>query len=361
MRLAFSLIALLSLSACVRGRDEEMWFGKVAGKEHTDEPCSHTYCASERCTSTDDDGHCTSTTCDRYDTRHNRDLWWGFAYDWDLDGQPDRFTYDGDSENDGFLSKMSGRWVTLKDCGDCSLNAAEQQVWNGTKLGDDVAVPHIFENYLLVDRDSLILNETNYIPARPIPEYPHGYLFHRFNSAVNADGTKIDVVTWNAFLAHWNTHFGHSKQVHMMVVATYDPNPLYADALAQAWLLGKKNNAIFVFGLNPDDTIKWARLVSFSDLESMRRHVRDDFTGLHVNDQKTALLVKDLTHDYYQRDPMKDKEYLLRNSFWNRWGPGIAAIFAVIGAVVIGLLIKNGGYRSVYYSRIQQRQRWQRR
>lgn len=347
MKLSLIAIMATSLLGCSQGMDTEMWFGKVADKGHTDKPCSHVYCSGEVCT-TDANG-VSSCTCVAWSTYHNRDRWWGFSYDWDLNGTADRFYFDGDDQDDGeegWAKSFQGKWVTLHECGDCWLPRGKQRVWDETDRGDSIAVPHSFENYLIVDPESLYLNETAYVPTQPLPDYPLAYNFHRFDSAVNV-GTGMDEDTWNSYLAHWNTLLGNNQQVHVMAVATYDPDPLYANALEERWLLGKKNNAIFVFGLNKDDTIKWSRLISFSDLETLRRHARDDFQGLHINEQATADLVVTLVKDHYERDPMKDKEYLLRNTFWGRWGGWIMALLAIVAVGVGGVFIVGSGLASL--------------
>jgi len=354
MKQLLTLLPLTTLLACGQQRDTEMWFGRVVAEKHTDVACTHEYCADEvcSCTSEDDDGNCTSESCScvRYDTHHDRDRWWGYAYDWNLDGSADDLYFDGDGLDDGEESwgkSLAGQWVTLEDCGDCWLSKGKQRVWDATEIGDPVAVPHAFDNYLLVDEESLHLNTTAYAPVVSVPPYPQPHSFHRYNSAVNA-GTKMDAQTWNAFLAEKNTLLGNKKQVHMMVVATSDQNPLWADALEEKWKLGKKNNAIFVFGVDKEGIIQWSRLVSFSSVEMMRIRVRDDFKGMHVNDASTAEQVVSLTTEHFNRDPMADKEYLMRNTWWYRWRWFILTpLMGLIGLLGFGLAtgtIGGGAY-----------------
>jgi hypothetical protein len=349
MRTLLPLLAL-SIFGCGQQKDTEMWFGKVAAKDYDKSSCSHDYCCAESCsTSTDANGNETETcvcTATCYD--HDYDYYWGFKYDWDLDGSADRFSYDGDPENDGWFAGMEGRSLTLQSCGDCSLRGNNKRVWNETRIGDSVAVPHTFDNYLLVDEDSLHLNVANYQPTVPVPSYPQGHDFHRFNSAVNV-GTQMDAAGWNSFLAKKNTSLGHKMQVHMMVVATTDQNPQYAAALEEAWKLGKKNNAIFVFGVDNEGFIQWSSLVSFSGVEMMRIRVRDDFPGLHINASETRDLVLSTTVEHYERDPMADKEYLMRNTWWYRWrwfihAPLLLALGLLLVLVATGSIGGAGAY-----------------
>jgi hypothetical protein len=321
MRTILPIIALsaLTLGSGCKQHDTEMWFGQVADLKYDKSPCSHSYQDCQTCTRRRSDGSTYSESCNCVTKhRHIYDYLWAVAYDWDLNGSADKLSWDGDATNDGMFAGMEGSYRTFKDCGDCRLNAQEKQLWNSFDVGDRVAVPHQFENFLLVDPDSLHLNATSYVPASGLPNYPGYHNYHRFNSAINT-GTGMDTNTWNAYLAEQNAQLGHEHQVHMMVVATYDSNPMYADALAEKWVLGKKNNAIFVFGLNSDDTINWSRLVSFSDVEMMRIRARDDFAGQHINGKDTAEEVVSITAEHFERGRMADKAYLMRNTWWYRW------------------------------------------
>ena len=329
-------ILAISVAACVQ-QDTEIWFGQVAGKEADKSSCTHSYEVCQTCSSTKSDGTVESESCNcTTHYHHTFDYRWSVRYDWDLNGSADDFYWDGDSTNDGVLAMIRGEDRIFKECGDCSLSLEEQRIWTYIERGNRAAVPHYFDNYLLVDPKTLRLNTTEYAPAS-LPSYPAVYDFHEFDSAINVN-TRMDKKLWNMFLAEHNARLGFKLQTHMMVVATYDPNPLYADALASKWVLGKKNNAIFVFGLNSDDTIAWSRLVSFSNVEMMRLRVRDDFVGQHINDQATLNKVASITSEHFKRGQMEDYKYLMRNTWWHRWRWLVLAPIAIVIGVISWLM-----------------------
>ena len=341
MKLSLLSVAAISmaLSGCV-ATDTETWFGVVADKKYDVSSCSHSYDCNCVCTSRDDDGGCEHESCQTcYD--HDKDFYWGVSYDCNLDGRADGFSWDGKKDNESFMSR--GSYLEFESCGDCSLNKGRQKIWDGIQLGDGAAVRHSFKNYLLVDPDTLHLNKTAYVPEQAIPGYPQVYSFHQLNSAMGMN-TGMDTRAWNAFLKEQNVLLGNKLQVHMLAVATYDPNPLYADALAAKWVLGKKNNAIFVFGLNEDDSIKWSRLVSFSSVEMMRVHVRDGFANMHINDQDVMSKVVQITTDDFKRDHMADKAYLMRNTFWYRWGPAMGISLLLLAFSIVAFFVYNTTY-----------------
>lgn len=330
----FLAISVFLLSLGCAGSDTEMWFGRVADKEYDRSSCSHDYEVCDTCTRENSDGSSSSYDCNcstHYE--HSWDYYWGVSYDYNLDGHPDEKR-------------------TFESCGDCSLNARKSRLWDSFEVGQPAAVMHTYTNYLLMDENNSDFVRTDYEPTVAVPNYPSGYDFHRFDSAMSA-GAPLDRRQWNKFLSESNVEMGSKYQVHMMVVATKDPNFEWSLALAEKWNLGKKNNVIFVFGVDESEKIIWSRLVSFSPVEMMRIRVRDDFPGMSINDSDTMELVKSTTSSNFHRQEMAEKEYLKYNSssyiFMSYFFPII--LVALIGALGFALYFGRIGGRRSSYSR----------
>jgi hypothetical protein len=237
--------------------------------------------------------------------------------------------YDFIVKYDYNLNGKADDWRTFRSCGDCSLWGKDKAIWDDIKKGQWAVFPHSFNNYLLVDEDSLVLPavDSDYAPSQ-IPGFGGLLEWDNFHSAISA-GSAVSRKTlddWNDFLLKENARLGHRHQVHIMTVFTKDQDPRYADALAHAWKLGKKNNAIFVFGVDSGSEITWARLVSFSENAFLKAHVENAFQGADPASQDTKKLVTSLVSKHFKRDSMSDMRYLMEGTWWFQWRAWIVGL-----------------------------------
>lgn len=67
-----------------------------------------------------------------------------------------------------------------------------------------------------------------------------------------------------------------------------------------------------------------------------------------------------VTQESYERDQMKDKEYLMRNTFWGRWGGWIIGLLVIVGLIGGGFFLAAGGLGATGYgvSRYRRRRRY---
>ena len=256
--------------------DTELWNGHITKKYEGTEGCCH--CRSV-CDSTDKDGKCTSshTECD-----HVWDSWWS------LDVST------GDTIHEG----CSGSW-------------SDPTWWTNAYVDEPASVPHGYTNYLLADPESVLLQHADmdgYTGKAPV--YPKVYGRYKV-TRILPGGTNAPTDEWDTALDEMNDRLGNAKQVNIIVVATRNLSPSYADMIEVEWLYGKKNDVIFVLGAPDGDTIEWAKVVTISNVEMLKLTARDEMPGMKLSDvEGTAGYIEGLVESRFERTPMAEYEYL---------------------------------------------------
>lgn len=276
--------------------DTELWNGHITKKYKGTETCCH---CTTVCDSTDEDGNCTSSheECD-----HSYDNWWS------LDVST------GDTLHEG----CDGSW-------------SSPNWWKDAYVGEPASVPHSYINYLLADPDSVLLQHidtTGYEGGAP--NYPKVFGKYHVTRFIHS-GTVASVGEWDNELDIINDNLGAEKQVNIIVIATTDSSPTYADMIEVEWLYGKKNDVIFVLGAPDGDTIEWAKVVTISNVEMLKLTARDEMPGMKLsNPVGTSGYIQDLVSEKFERTPMVEYEYL-----WASAQPGpFSLIFLYLLAIV---------------------------
>lgn len=266
------IVGLTGISVAKRAHndDVELIGARVVKKDMDRSPCVHTY--SCNCTKVGKVTHC--STCRRHTT----------DYDYSV--------------------HFSSAAPETESCGDCSAPGW----WTRANVGDAVAVPHHYQNYLKADPNNIL------IPARPadVQGTPIGRARltatqDRFYAdPIISDNVPVPVGLSNA-LRDWNADFGGRKQAYINLGLTTNPDPQYADLLAHEWGFGPKNALVFIVSVD-GDTVRWARLVSFSAATSLHRWTRDELAGKPVTELVNLIGAQVLVD--YERTPMATVSYL---------------------------------------------------
>lgn len=277
--------------------DTEIWNGYITKKDDGTQKCCHCH---DVCDAHDKKGRCKSSheVC-----AHFRDYWWS-------------------------VSVSTGD--TIKDS--CSGTSSDPGWWSSAFVGEPASVPHSYTNYLLADPDSILLQRAD-TTAISVPTYPK--VFDRFQiTRFSAGGTRAPVQEWDNALDIINSDLGHKKQVNIIVIATTEPSPTYADVVEQQWLFGKKNDLIFVLGAPNGDTIEWAKVVTISNVEMLRLTARDEMPGKHLSDVvETSGYIRGLVESQFNRTPMAEYEYLWASAQPSTLSTVLLYLLAIAGAV----------------------------
>lgn len=258
------------LARCSQHRDTEYLNGHITEKQHGWESCCH---CSQVCVARNEDGMCTARIkeCD-----HNRDYWWS-------------------------LDSTVGS-ISVKDC---SGSSSTPSIWKDAYVGEPVSLPHSYKNYLLADKDSIIVKELDHKYKEKIPNFPGTYDLYKRNHVVSKD---VDIPpTWQKKFRQINDKLGKKKQVDVNVVLTKETNPEYAKAVESKWLYGPKNSFNVVLGVK-EDKVLWARAVTLSKVSQLKIAIRDDLQGKSLEEVPT--IIHDLVETKFIRTPMSTYEYL---------------------------------------------------
>lgn len=268
--------------------DVEAINGVVTKKEQLRVSCGHSYdcnCRSERsCSGFGKNRSCTSRrVCDTC-YEHSYD------YDWRV-------------------YSSVGTWnIRRVD----SQGRREPDRFTSTRVGEPVSTHHTFRNYIKAAPGTLFKTQgTGKKYAGRIPKYPDEiYDYWHLNRFVQA-GIKVpDASQWVTGIEALNGELGPSKQVNLIVVVTTYPED-YFFALREAWVGGKKNDAILVIGVNKNLDILWVEVMAWTVTQDFEVFTRGEISQLRNLDRKKVLTaLRAQTMRRYKRKPMHDFEYL---------------------------------------------------
>jgi hypothetical protein len=294
--------------------DTEIWNGVVASKKHDDrESCCHSYRCNCRKCGCDKNGNNCSECCDTC-YEHSHDQGW-YAY------------------------SSNGETVYSDRCN--PPYASEPLRWTRIDIGEPTAVEHSYDNYIKGNPDSIMRRQglaERY--ADLIPDYPRVYDLYRANRFL-AVGTSVrDQATLNLRLSEINARLGSPRQVNLIVIVVGTADQIYAEALKEAWLGGKKNDLVTVIGVNPDNPgeISWVSVMSWTRNEDIKLSIRDRIMDLKSLDGDRVLdIIEQETATKFVRRPMADFEYLastIEPPTWACW-----LLFALGVIISVGLQV----------------------
>lgn len=318
------VFAALAGSIVGQSYDIEILNGYVTGKQSRKVSCEHSYdcnCKTVRsCSGSGKNRSCSSSrVCDTcYD--HSYDV------DWEVHTSINSFN----------ISRVNRQGTT------------EPQRFTKVAVGDPVSTTHHYTNWVKAAPDSLFshIKTTVHSPnlLAMIPSYPASvYDYHYVDRVISYGVPVVDIKQWNLDLAKVNAVLGASKQVNIIVLMVKTTDPTYEYALRDAWLGGKKNDVIVIFGVTEYPTISWVRVMSWTDKQILKVELRDDLIEIGTLQDRGVVLksISDNVKKSFKRKEMRDFEYLQDEIVPPDW------LIAVLVLLIIG-----GNIGVVFYRRM---------
>ena len=294
--------------------DKETWNGWVTGKEKVWTSCEHSYSCHchESCSGSGKNRSC-SEHCDTCYEHFN---------DWNW------VVYTSNKE-------------TIRIHRIDRQGSYEPPRWARVVIHEPTAVTHNYTSYIKASPDTLFRHQgvTGKYATR-VPRYPiETYDYYRINRLVGQGLSPADPEAWNEGLSKINADLGSKKQVNMIVVLTTEPDDWYY-ALEEAWLGGKKNDAILVIGVDAGTgKPKWAQVMCWTTAKIFEIKLRDDVMALPtITPEATLKVMRDDVQAYYKRKPMKDFEYLASSVSPSPSEYMISTLIEVVIALGLGLV-----------------------
>jgi hypothetical protein len=329
--LNIGIVVLVVVAGWYTGRysqvaDQEVWNGKLLSKSSDHVSCSHSYdCNCKDVCTTNSKGQRSCTRkCDTcYEHRYD--------VDWNLHS----------SIGDMTVSRVDRQGVQMPSR------------WARAAIGDPVADTHTFTNYVKGASDSLFsaVAEQQALEKykSTIPAYPlNVFDYHYVNRVLPVGVSMPDISDWNADLALRLRDLGPAKQVNWVVVVAKQGDPAWADALRVAWLGGKKNDVIVVFGTSNYPKIDWVRVLSWTDQELFKVQLRDELLAMGTLDRQQVFdVLEKHVKASFTRKHMRDFEYLENEIQPPTWVVILLFVLSVVGSVGLSLyFVRNDKYSS---------------
>ena len=313
--LAQALIAGLSILIIYHANvgDIEVLNGTIVSKAKTKVSCEHSYSCNcyESCSGSGKDRSCSQVCSTCYE--HSYDYAWRVQTD--LDNSFD---------------------ITRTD----RQGLKEPPRFTQIQVGEPYSKTHHFDNYIKGSPDTLFRHQgliEKY--QKIIPAYPSTiYDYYKIDRLVVVNGAVNDFLVWDSKLREINRDLGKKKQVNVGVVVVFDQPHEYFYALEQAWLGGKKNDAIPVIGVDFRHNIQWVEVMAWEKDPIFKIKLRDSLLDLKVLDVEMAMPVIEYSvNEYYQRKPMKDFAYLKASVTPSMTQMMIALIIGILSSIGIGI------------------------
>lgn len=290
--------------------DTEIWNGRIAAKDAGTQGCCHSYsCNCIPVCSSDSNGNQTCVDVCSTCYEHDHDVYWS-------------------------ASTTNGESVFSDTCNPPGTQAPE--AWERIRMGEPTAIEHTYINYIkglpgkFFRRPWLVERYRSRLPSYP---RVRGYSASRFLTSLGESLPDSEVLEQG--LAELNADLGKARQVNIIVVVVGDESPEYADALAEAWLGGKKNDLIVVVGVPENLRVGWAKVVSWTDARGVRDGIEQRVAGMgNFNGGKLLSIIRDEAGSKFQRKHMRDFRYLLKEIEPPGWAFGLL--------VGLGLLVSCG-------------------
>ncbi|MFH1098948.1 MAG: hypothetical protein V1723_03445 [Candidatus Uhrbacteria bacterium] len=289
--------------------DTEIWSGTITRKWSETSGCCHSYdCfCHETCSGSGSNRSChrSCQTC-HY---HNHDVEWNAI-------------------------TSNGETVFHDGCN--APGSAPPARWEQIVVGEPTAVEHSFVNYIKAAPGAFAWKKTTLEQyAKNIPAYPRVYDHYRARRFLAVGVSIPDADALNTRLAEINGNLGVLRKVNIIVVAVDTADPEYADALAAAWLGGKKNDLIVAIGVSPSPTIAWIRVISWTKSDAMKAEIQSRIMELGTLRGPEALsIIAEEVNNKFVRRPMADFAYLkasIEPPPWIMWTLFVLGILAALG------------------------------
>lgn len=311
--------------SCQNTSDTETWNGQVTRKAREEVSCEHSYSCNchQVCSGSGKDESCYEHCDTCYE--HSYDVDWAV------------------------YSSINSR-ITIGRVSRQGLTKPSR--WDAVDIGEPFAESRGYTNYIKGSPDTLFRHQGLAEKYQDkLPGYPGVvYDYYRMNRLVTVGLSVDDAVDWNTDLSDINSELGVKKQVNMVVVLTRDMPEEYYYALEQAWIGGKKNDAVLVVNTDSSGKVTWANVMAWTDKKMFQVALRDKVMEIgELNRTKIMNAFRVNLVEYYVRKPMKDFEYL---SGLIRPTPGqwiFAMVFGLILSVGLGLfMLQNDVFNQEY-------------
>lgn len=266
--------------------DQEIWNGRVVKKAQEKVSCEHSYSCNPHSCMCDDKGNC--STC--WDTCYEH------SYDWDW------ALYTSNDERIE-IQRIDRRGVN------------EPLRFSQSKISDPTALKHSYTNYIkanpwsILRRHGLEEKFKGLIPSYPINVYDYHYVNRFLTQGISISDASL----WNKALMEINAELGKKKEVNIifLVVPTKDSSYIYS--LEEAWLGGKKNDLVVIFGVSEYPKIDWIRIMSWTKVEILKVLLRDELQEIGTLEKRDEIIktVKNLVDKHFVRTRMREFKYLM--------------------------------------------------
>lgn len=287
--------------------DRELWSGQIVGKSRAEVSCEHDYqCNCRQVSRTVTSGTGSSrTTSTVYDTECDT----CYEHSYDVDWRVDTNIHGGDFR----ISRIDRRGIS------------QPPRWSEVEPGQPAATFKSYTNWIKGAPRSLF-NATVDIErfSDMIPAYPVVHDYHKVNRIIQVGVSIPDVGKWNDNLAEALRSLGPTKQMNAIVVVVNTSDRMYRYALENAWLGGKKNDAVLIIGtVDNGKTISWVEVMSWSKNDLFNVKLRDSTQAIGTLDMELILQTFYTTANaQFVRRPMAEFEYLAkerRPPAWLQW------------------------------------------
>ena len=259
----------------------EIWGGQIVKKDSEHVHCRHDY----QC-------HCYSYTDSKGNSHQHCDTCYEHSYDVDWT------SYDniGDDWDMGKVDRQG---------------LIEPPAWTQVVIGEPVAVPHTYLDYIKASKFSILNKRAREFDAGwPPITYP-GNIYDRWRTdRVIASGVNIpDLKEWNDDLMVLNGQEGPAHQASVIVVFTNIADRDYADAVYERWKGAAKNDIVVFIGAPNYPTVSWTAVRAFTQSDIFQRTLESEIPKEITRPVLFAFLKNEIEHDF-QREHMKKYQYL---------------------------------------------------
>lgn len=208
------------------------------------------------------------------------------------------------------------------------------------KQGDPVSKTVAFTNYVKAVPESIFHDRSvNKAFEGMIPNYPDKiYDFYHIDRVLSVGVTLPDLKIWNMSLSAMMCDLGFISKSNVIIVFVNTEDSAYVESLKSAWLNGKKNDVIVVFGITQYPQVKWVEVFGWSDEELFKTELSSELSEQkEVNVYKTLDTIKIHVQKSFKYKDMEDFAYLSSSIEPPWWLTLIACILSVgasVGAVL---------------------------
>lgn len=185
------------------------------------------------------------------------------------------------------------------------------------QIADPVSLSFSYTNWIKAVPDSLFKPLQQHQVDRfagKIPEYPGRiYDYYKIDRVLGVGVTVPNVREWNHKLSMSLRTLGPTKQANVVLLFTNEVDSLYAEAIRDAWVNGKKNDIIVLVGVNEsfDNPPNWVKVLALSNHNIFQVNLRERLSQLSSLDSTAVIdIIHDETMKTFSRKPMSDFDYL---------------------------------------------------